>query len=184
MQFVEQSPCCLSSCCFVVSRIASRLICSSSAQGLSTARVCSAVPEAELLKGTLTAITPIKATFLWKLTARDQELMRNLSLTLPPHVRAPAVLHCSSCNSSPAVVLSLAVTDADVCGLPQLSNCEAATTPSAAMLAASTPAEACACTRRSMLSSSLLRCATSLLLLLLLLLPLLPAGPLTALHTE
>ena len=49
--------------------------------------MCSAIPEPELLKGILAAIAPQKATFLWKLTARDQELLRNLSLVLPPHVR-------------------------------------------------------------------------------------------------
>ena len=55
---------------------------------LVTALVCSAIPEPELLKGIFEAITTQKATFLWKLTARDQELLGKLSLTLPPHVRA------------------------------------------------------------------------------------------------
>ena len=71
------------------------VICSSTAEP-DTVVLCSAIPEPELLKGIVEAITPQNATFVWKLTVRDQELLRNLSLTLPPHVRC----HSPACGCS------------------------------------------------------------------------------------
>lgn len=50
--------------------------------------------EPELLKGILDAIKfHNETTFLWKLTANDQETLHHHSLALPSHVRCPAHMY-------------------------------------------------------------------------------------------